>query len=335
VAENAGAAAFQGVTVQPMIRMRDAYEVILGSSVDPQLGPILLFGTGGQLVEVFQDRALGLPPLTTTLARRMMEQTRIYTALKGVRGRPPVDLAALERLVVRFSELIVTHRQIAELDINPLLVSHTGFLALDARVVLHPAGAREEDLPRLAIRPYPTHYISTYTMNNGTPVVIRPIRPDDEPLMVNFHARLSEESVYLRYFHLMKLSQRTAHERLLRICFNDYDREIALVAERREPEPEILAVARLSKRRGHPDQAEFSIVIADAFQRQGLGTEMLRRLLNVAREEKIETVYADILPDNIGMQRVCQRLGFQMERRQDVVHASITLTAPETKTSSF
>src|SRR5206468_5956641 len=134
-----------------MVRL-DGYELILGSSVDPQFGPVLLFGAGGQLVEVIRDRALGLPPLTTTLARRMMEQTRVYRALQGVRGRPPVDLAALEQLMVRFGNLIIANRQIAELDINPLLVSHEGFLALDARVVLHPPEIAEADLPRLAVR---------------------------------------------------------------------------------------------------------------------------------------------------------------------------------------
>ena len=135
VTEKVGAEHFLGVTVQPMAKV-DGYELILGSSIDPQFGPVLLFGLGGQLVEVFKDRALGLPPLTTTLARRMMERTKIYTALKGVRGRDPVDLAALERLLVRFSQLITEQRWIKELDINPLMASPEKLIALDARVVL-------------------------------------------------------------------------------------------------------------------------------------------------------------------------------------------------------
>ncbi len=134
-----GAEHFLGVTVQPMAKI-DGYELILGSSIDPQFGPVLLFGLGGQLVEVFKDHALGIPPLTTTLARRMMEQTRIYTALKGVRGRKPVDLAALERLLVRFGQLIVEQRWIKELDINPLMASPEQLLALDARVVVYGFG---------------------------------------------------------------------------------------------------------------------------------------------------------------------------------------------------
>ena len=137
------------------------YELIIGSSIDPQFGPVLLFGMGGQLVEVFKDRALGLPPLTTTLARRMMESTKIYTALKGVRGRRGVDLDELEQLLVRFSQLVVEQRWISELDINPLLASPERLIALDARVVLHDPATDPKDLPRLAIRPYPRKYVST------------------------------------------------------------------------------------------------------------------------------------------------------------------------------
>ena len=231
VSEKVGREHFRGVTVQPMIRS-DGYEIILGSSVDKGFGPVLLFGAGGQLVEVMKDRALGLPPLNTTLARRMMEQPRIYSALKGVRGRKPVDLACLEQLMVRFSKLVVEQRWVKEIDINPLLVSSERLVALDARVVLHESDLSEEQLPKLAIRPYPTQYVWAWKTKAGEEVEIRPIRSEDEPPMVQFHETLSERSVYLRYFHMIKLSQRVSHERLTRICFNDYDREIALVAER-------------------------------------------------------------------------------------------------------
>jgi acetyltransferase len=243
VTAKAGAQHFQGVTVQPMAKL-DGYEVIIGSSVDSQFGPVLLFGTGGQLVEVFKDRALALPPLNTTLARRMMEQTKIYTALKGVRGRKPVDLAALEELMVRFSQLVVEQPWIREIDINPLLASSDRLLALDARVVLHPADTPESKLSKPAIRPYPIQYVAPWILKGGEEVQIRPIRPEDEPLMVKFHQKLSERTVYMRYFQPLKLSQRTAHERLTRICFVDYDREMALVTVRRgdDGEPEIIAV---------------------------------------------------------------------------------------------
>jgi acetyltransferase len=334
VKEKAKAEDFLGVMVQKMIKT-DGYELIIGSSLDPQFGPVLLFGAGGQLVEVFQDSAIALPPLNTTLARRMMEQTKIYKALQGVRGRKSIDIAALEQLMVEFSQLVVEQPGIKEIDINPLLaipptpIHPGGLIALDARIVLHSADIEESQLPKLAIRPYPSQYVSSWKLANGTPVTIRPIRPEDEPLMVQFHKTLSEESVYFRYFHLIKLSQRITHERLTRICFIDYDREMALVAEYQNPETEsreILAVGRLSKLHEN-NAAEFAMLVSDKFQYQGLGTELLRRLLEVGKNEKICCIYADILADNSGMQRVCENLGFQIGTTSDttVLRAEIRL----------
>jgi acetyltransferase len=308
VAEKAGAEHFQGVTVQPMIRSGDGYELIVGSSPDAQFGPVLLFGMGGQLVEVFKDRALGLPPLNTTLARRMMEQTRIYKALQGVRGRKPVNLAELEQVMVRFSRLVVEQPWIREIDINPLLATPERLVALDARIVVYGPEVRKEQLPKLAIRPYPGRYVSAWTMKDGAEVLIRPIRPEDEPMMVKFHATLSERSVYLRYFHLMNLSQRVAHERLTRICFIDYDREMALVAER---QGEILAVARLTRVPGSND-AEVAVLVSDQFHGLGLGKELLGRLVMVGRDEKLSALRADILPDNRDVMRICEKLGFTL-----------------------
>src|SRR5579872_1768658 len=250
VSQRAGAEHFLGVTVQPMVRPRSyksiGYELIVGSSLDPQFGPVLLFGTGGELVEVFRDRALGFPPLTTTLARRMIERTRIYRALLGVRGRKLVDLDKLESVLVRFSQLVAEQRWIKEIDINPLLVSEDQIVALDARVLLLSADTDESQLPQLVIRPYPAQYVSPFRMKNGATVRIRPIRPEDEPAMVQFHKKLSDSTVYMRYLGFMKLEQRIAHERLTRICFIDYDREMVLVAERPvgpSGDSEILGVA--------------------------------------------------------------------------------------------
>lgn len=328
VYEKVGEQHFQGASVQPMVRL-GGYELIIGSSLDVQLGPVLLFGTGGQLVEVFRDRALALPPLNTTLARRMMEQTRIFAALRGVRGRKAIDLAALEELLVRFSHLVVEQRWIKEIDINPLLASPERLIALDARVVLHGPEVRADQLPKLAIRPYPTQYVAPWTMKDGTEVTIRPIRPEDEPLMVKFHEMLSEQTVFMRYFRTFALDQRVAHERLTRICFNDYDRELALVADRKLPENgghEILAAARLTRVPG-TDEAEFSVLVTDPYQRRGLGPELLRRLLEVARQEKVRRITAEILRDNLPMQNICKNLGFHLERvpREGVVRAEIEL----------
>ncbi len=314
VREKAGDGHFQGVTVQPMLKL-DGYELIVGSSVDSQFGPVLLFGSGGQLVEVFKDRALALPPLNTTLARRMMEQTNVLTALEGVRGRKAVDLPALEEFLVRFSQLVVEQPWIKEIDINPLLASPERLVALDARVVLHGREVGEENLARLAIRPYPVQYVKPWTTKNGLPVSIRPIRPEDEPLLIKLHQSLSERTVYMRYFQPLKLSQRTAHERLTRICFIDYDREIVLVVEhkREDGSTEIIAIGRLSKLRGGSNQAELAVLVDDRYQGQGLGTELYRRLIAVAREEKLKQVVSTILSENREMRAICQKLGFHME----------------------
>lgn len=323
----AGAEHFQGVTVQRMVRMPDAYELIIGSSNDPQFGPVLLFGSGGQLVEVFKDRALGLPPLNETLARRLMEQTRIHLALQGVRGRKPVDLARLAQLLVRFSQLVVEQPWIRELDINPLLASPEGLLALDARVVLHDPSVDATTLPKPAIRPYPTQYVASHQLRDGTPVTIRPIRPEDEPLIVAFHGKLSERSVRSRYFQSLQLDQRTTHERLIRVCFNDYDRELALIVEHQGAAgPEALAVGRLSKTPGQGD-AEFAILVSDAWQHQGLGTELLRRLVAIGRSEGVTHIAASILPDNLDMQRVCSKVGFELRHLPEdgVVEALLVL----------
>jgi len=313
VGQKAGPEHFLGVTVQPMVTL-DGYELIIGSSVDPQFGPVLLFGAGGQLVELFKDRALALPPLNTTLARRMLEQTRVFEALQGVRGRKAVDLQSLEELLVRFSQLVVEQPWIREIDINPLLASPERLLALDARVVVYGPEVQAEQLPRLAIRPYPVQYVKPWKLKNGEEAVIRPIRPEDEPLLIRLHEALSERSVYLRYFQPLKLSQRTAHERLTRICFIDYDREMALVVERKNKagEPEIVAIGRLSKLRGRND-AELAVLVDDRHQHLGMGTELYRRLIQVARDERIQRVISTILAENRDMLNICQKLGFKLE----------------------
>ena len=315
VTEKTGARNFAGVTVQPMVR-HEGYELILGSSIDPQFGPIILFGSGGQLVEVHRDHAVALPPLNSTQALRLMEQTRIFTALKGVRGRSPVNLAALQELIVRFSELVVKQPWIAEIDLNPLLVSAEDLLALDARVLLHDASMQVEQLPKPAIRPYPSQYVSQFTMKDGTEVTLRPIRPEDEPMMRKFHETLSDRSVYMRYFSSPSFSSRVAHERLSRMCFLDYDRTMALVAiSKNQAEgggSEILGVGRLIKSHS-ANEAELAILVSDRLQRQGLGGELLSRTLQFARDEKIGRVSAEMLRDNITVQNIFRKAGFRLQ----------------------
>ncbi|MGA8023647.1 MAG: bifunctional acetate--CoA ligase family protein/GNAT family N-acetyltransferase [Candidatus Acidiferrales bacterium] len=328
VTAKAGAAAFLGVTVQPMVRP-DGYELILGSTIAAQFGPVILFGSGGQLVEVYRDRALALPPLNTTLAQRLMEQTKIFKALQGVRGRPAVDMSRLEQIVVRFSQLVVEQSRIKELDINPLLVSPQGALALDARIVLHAQNVADKDLPCSAITPYPAQYISKWKTNEGLEFLFRPIRPEDEPMMVKFHETLSDESVYLRFFHMEQLSSRVAHERLLRKCFIDYDQEMALVAELTGPDTgqrEIVAVGRLTRARA-ANEAEVAVLVSDSYQRHGLGTELVRRLIRVANDQKIHEIVANILPENIGMRALADHFGFEIRKSADpgMVVAVLTL----------
>ena len=203
------------------------------------------------------------------------------------------------------------------MDINPLLASPTGIVVLDARVVLYDASIPDADLPRLAIRPYPNQYVSSLTLRDGTPVRVRPIMPEDEPLMARFHERLSEETVYMRYLQSLKLNQRTAHERLTRICFIDYDRELALVATYGPVgNEEIIAVGRLSKSHGR-NEAEFAVLVRDDFQRGGLGTALLERLLAIARDEKIDRVVGFILSENLAMQKTAARSGFVLDRTSE------------------
>ena len=325
---------FHGVTVQPMVKIPDAYEIIIGASVDAQFGPVMLFGHGGQLVEIFKDRALALPPLNATLARRLMEQTKIFEALKGVRGRKPCDIPALEQILVRFSQMLVEQPLISELDINPLLVGAAGagsMIALDARVVLHPKSLTT--LPRPAIRPYPQQYVQKVTLKDGTAVTIRPIRPEDEPMLVHFHTQLSEQSVRYRYFAPLKLGQRVAHERLVRVCFNDYDRDIALVVEHRRPaaagsynESEILAVGRLSKTTRRTE-GEFALLVRDDWQNKGLGRHLLKQLVEIGQHENLHRITGDIVPENIEMQRVSEKVGFKLARdpEENLVRATYEL----------
>ena len=327
-----------GVTVQPMIRL-EPIELVIGSWVDPRFGPVVVFGAGGTLGDVYQDRSPALPPLTSTLARRLMERTRIYQALSGGTKRPVVDLDALEQFIVRFSRAVVERPRIESVEIAPVFATTDGVVALDARVTLHPAATPDDQLPRPAIRPYPSQYASPWTARDGGPVVIRPIRAEDEPLLVKFHETLSERSVALRYFQAIKLSRRVAHDRLTRICFNDYDREIALVVDRKEPwtdHHEILGVGRLSKIPGTAE-AEFALLINDSQQGRGFGTELLRRLLAIARVEKVQRVTAEIRADNHDMKRVCEKLGFQIDRdlNDPVLRASINLDLTSKPISTF
>jgi acetyltransferase len=305
VAKHVGPGAFDGVTVQKMIRL-DGIELILGSHTDSQFGPVLLFGSGGKMVEVYRDRSLGLPPLNTTLARRLMERTKVYTALKGVRGQASCDMGKLEKLLVRFSRLAAEQLWIKEMDVNPLLASPEGFIALDARVVLQDPSSKPEDLPRPSIRPYPVEYASGAVMKGGREMTIRPVRPEDEPKLARFHGTLSERSVVQRYRSALKLDERTTHERLTRICFVDWDREMVLVAEL---DGEVIAVGRLNRDFG-AKEAELSLLVGDPWQGKGVGSVLLQRLIAIAGKEKLGRITAEFNADNAALRKMLERDGF-------------------------
>ncbi len=325
VGDKVGPEAFEGITIQAMINW-SGYELIVGSSPDPQFGPVLLFGMGGSLVEVISDHALALPPLNSTLARRLIDETIISVALAGVRGRQPVDRNVLTALLVRFSELVAEQPRIAEIDINPLLASPERIIALDARVVLHPAEIADADLPRLAIRPYPHEYLRETTTDDGVSLTVRPIRPEDEPGVARFHSRLSEATVLARYGKNRSLSERTAHERLTRICFVDYDRQFGLVAEVAGRDgPEIAGVARIS-RVHESDDRMLTMVIADAWQRRGIGARLVQGAVAVARGEGVADLIAELAPDNVGVRELLADEGFSFEERDGTVLAKLAVS---------
>jgi acetyltransferase len=237
------------------------------------------------------------------------------------------DKRSLAPVLVAFSELVVELPRIAEIDINPLVVSSDKLLALDARVLLADPKIKDANLPRSAIRRYPSQYVSRWKMKDGTAVIIRPIRPEDEPLMVRFHELLSEESVYLRLFHMAQLSMRVAHERLIRKCFIDYDREMALVAELTDPHTRsacIAAVGRLS-RVSSLEEAEIGVIVADKFQHQGLGAELIKKLVDIARTENIKRIVADFHSENSAVRHLAKHGGATVTRTSDATCFRIQL----------
>ena len=325
-AVSAGPDAFRGATVQPTIS-GDGVDLILRKRIDANFGPIILFGAGGPLA----DRAIGLPPLSATLAKRLMEQTRIYSVLNGGIDRPKADLDALEKLLIRFSQLVAEQPLIKDIDVNPLFASPRGAIAVNARMSLSDPDQPVASLPKLAIRPYPIQYARRWTLTDGTAVSVRPIRPEDEPRMVNFHRSLSEETVYLRYFGMLKGEALITHRRLAGICFSDYDRQLALVVEMVpsvQAHQPVIAVARLIKAHA-ANEAEVTLVIADGWQGRGLGTKLLGHLLEIGRAEGLERLVGSILPDNYVMQRICRKLGFEVgyDASDDVFKAAIDLRA--------
>jgi acetyltransferase len=228
---------------------------------------------------------------------------------------------------VRFGQLVIDQRWIKEIDINPLFASSDELVALDARVVLLVLRYRKANCRSWRYGRIPPSTSKPSPLKTAWTVTLRPIRPEDEPKMVKFHETLSERSVYLRYFRAFQLDQRVEHERLTRICFVDYDRDMAIVVTHKNPksdEEEIIAAGRLTKERTG-DEAEFAILVSDRYQSQGVGTAMLVHLLEIGRQEGVKRVVAYLLAENRGMRAICLKLGFRLEREAELFKAIIDL----------
>ncbi|QQP89737.1 bifunctional acetate--CoA ligase family protein/GNAT family N-acetyltransferase [Skermanella sp. TT6] len=325
-------AVIEGFTVQAMASKPGAHELIVGVADDPLFGPVLLFGQGGTSVEVVQDKALGLPPLNTNLAREMMSRTRVWKLLQGYRDRPPAANDQVALTLIKVSQLVTDIAEIVELDINPLLADDTGVLALDARIkVAVPAlvpGSR-----RLAIRPYPKKLEKRVKLNDGREFLLRPIRPEDEPIIHRMFERMTPEDIRLRFFAPMK---RLSHQMAAKLTQIDYDREMALVAvaQMADGQDELYGIVRIA---ADPDnqKAEYAVMVRSDMKGKGLGYVLMTQIIEYARSRGIGEVFGEVLRENTTMLAMCHELGFTRRENRDepgVVEVRISLAEPAGKT---
>jgi len=302
-----------GVTVQAQVSVSGP-ELIIGCKRDPDFGPLILFGAGGVLTEIFKDSAIDLPPLNMLLARRLMERVQITRILKGYRNIPPADMGRLAEMLVRLSQLVTDFPEITELDINPLLISGGLPVAADARIALSPSSV---PAPRhLIISPYPNQYEQYWTTEDGTPVLLRPMKPEDEELTAGLLQACSEETIYFRYFQQIKSFP---HSFLIRFTQNDYDREMGIAAISQPPGPEhMMGVGRLIMT-PERDQAEFAVIVADRWQGKGLGEKLMERVIEIARENGVKKISGDVLAQNRPMMALMRKLGFGMGKLEEGV----------------
>lgn len=301
-------AAISGFTVQQMVQRPNARELIIGISDDRQFGPVILFGQGGTAVEVIQDKAIGLPPLNMNLARELMSRTRIYRHLEGFYGNPPADLESITLALVKISQLVTDMADIAELDINPLLADEQGVVALDARIRIVKSQIPASN--RFVICPYPNELEETLNLPDGQELLIRPIRPEDEPAFQTLFSELSMEEIRFRFLHSMKTM---SHKMAARLTQIDYDREMALVLC--DPvvseESGLYGIVRYA---ADPDKerAEFAILIRHDMTGMGLGPMLMRRIIDYARDQGIGEIFGEILGENRPMLKLCKAFGFKI-----------------------
>ncbi len=298
-----------GVTIEPMLDRPHAREIMIGIAHDPVFGPVISFGAGGTAVEIFADSQVALPPLNEYLSRELIRGTRAARFLKRFRNLPEADIAKLTDVLQRISEIACELPEVQELDINPLLVDEDGVIAVDARVVVAPPKTSTTHYGHMAIHPYPPELETSWQLPDGTDVLVRPIRPEDAEIEQDFVENLSPES---KYFRFMQSMDKLTPLMLARFTQIDYDREMALVAVINEhtPNARILGVARYVS---NPDRqsCEFALTVADAWQKKGIGRQLMQRLMTVARDRGIEIMEGEVLSQNSKMLRLCENLGFR------------------------
>lgn len=304
-------ARIEGVLLQPCLTEPD-YEILLGAKRDSDFGPVIAFGMGGLFTEILQDRALGLPPMNRLLARRMMQQTKAAALLQGYRNRPPADFELLEEMILRLSQLLVDHPQVAELDLNPVLIKNGSPVVVDSRLLVSPV-----DVPatlHLVISPYPEEYEYRMVTGAGIGIFIRPVKPEDAPLFIDMFKVLSQTTIYYRFFGVLK---ELPPEMLARFTQIDYDREIALVAIDEAAETErMLGVARVI---GDPDgtEGEFAVLVGDPWQGKGIGAGLLRRCMLIAAKRGFQNIHGVVLKENTYMLALGRKLGFMISKDED------------------
>ncbi|MFO7660059.1 MAG: bifunctional acetate--CoA ligase family protein/GNAT family N-acetyltransferase [Candidatus Cloacimonadaceae bacterium] len=305
--ERAPEAVLEGVSVQKMIDSGGGVELILGIKQDPVFGSVMMVGTGGIYAELFKDRTLELPPLNEKLAQRMLERLNIFPLLKGYRGRPAVDIDKLVEVLIRMSYLAADYPEITELDINPLLVSSEGVVALDGRVVINLEHKTAEPYQHLALRPYPEEYIKEIILSDGTPVTLRPIKPEDELLWLDMLGSCSKESIYQRFRYFFFWN---SHEVAVRYCFIDYDREIAIVAETTQNgQKKLIGVGRMVADPDH-ETVEYAILVPEQWQNKKLGSQLTDFCMEISLKWSLKKMVAQTTSDNHRMINVFKKHGF-------------------------
>ena len=315
-------AEFQGVIIQPMIQ-KAGYELLVGAKRDPQFGSVIAFGTGGVATEVLKDVSIGFPPLNQVLARRLMERTAIWKHLKS--SASVSNLKLLEEILVKFSQLIIDFPEIKEVDVNPLIFDGDKAVAVDARIVIDAERIHQRTRPHehLVIAPYPQKYMNDWKLKDGSPVTLRPIRPEDEALLDELFNSLSEETMRFRFFQIIR---EMTHETLTRYCSLDYDREVGMVAEMHKDKRKIIGAGRLILEPGRKT-GEFAVVVGDQWQGQGLGSKLMDCIVEIGKDMGLETVYGLVSSDNPKMLALCAKKGFRTERfDEELTKATLTLS---------